>query len=145
MEVLPQSVYVADRPCLGLSSKYIAYIQAKNFNFHEASFRTLSSFHRYCNRFGLHLVRKHTIFDTSRAAHFYLKETIENQYFYKKDELPAGVRRFKAICNGNIVWCYWKREGDVILIFRPNPNAKKIYKPCSLEKLIAFQNRNGIF
>ena len=58
-------------------------------------------------------------------------------YFYKLSELPKGVKPFKAVSNGSIVTCYFLNDGKTIHIFRPNPNAKEVYKPLEINEHIS--------
>lgn len=66
-----------------------------------------------------------------------------NGGFWKLEDLSAGVRPIKALSNGNIVTCYFLNDGETITIYRPNPNAKDVYRPLSLEEHIAHQKIYG--
>lgn len=74
----------------------------------------------------------------------WLKGTITNCLFTKKDQLPKGAKAIKALSNGSIVKCYYLRQNDELLFFRPNPNYKEIYKPLSLKKHIRHTLKYGV-
>ena len=57
--------------------------------------------------------------------------------FWSVDELPAGARPIKALSNGSIVTCYFYNDGETVTIYRPNPNAKRVYKPLPLDHHVA--------
>lgn len=62
--------------------------------------------------------------------------------FWKLSDIPANAKTFKALSNGSIVDCYFLNDGETIHIYRPNPNAKEVYKPLSLEDHINFVKNN---
>lgn len=70
-------------------------------------------------------------------------EIKEMGYFWNLPELPEGCQHIKALSNGSMVDCYFKNVGDYIEFYRPNPNAKNVYKPLSLEDRIIFIRENG--
>lgn len=139
------NAYTCSTPCLGLRGDLRAFIG--DAFFYKGSFRTLSAFRRFCRRFSLMLIPGDTRQGASGypVSSFRLKEIFSEHLFWNLSELPAGVRRFRALSNGSIVWCWWRRNGNDIEIWRPNPNAKNVYRPLPLEKHIAFQKRNGIY
>jgi hypothetical protein len=57
--------------------------------------------------------------------------------FWKRDDVPAEAKPIKALSNGSIVTCYFTNDGDTIRIYRPNPNAKEVYKPLTTKQHIA--------
>lgn len=69
----------------------------------------------------------------------------DHKYFWKMEELPDGARPIKALCNGSIVDCYFVNDGETIDIFRPNPNAKDIYHPLSVEEHIQHRTVYGSY
>ena len=60
-----------------------------------------------------------------------------NGGFWKREDVPAEARPIKALSNGSIVTCYFTNDGETITIYRPNPNAKDVYKPLTIEQHIA--------
>ena len=62
--------------------------------------------------------------------------------FWKLSDIPDDAKPFKALSNGSIVDCYFLNDGETIHIYRPNPNAKEVYKPLSLKDHINFVKNN---
>ena len=61
------------------------------------------------------------------------------------EEVPEGAKPIKALCNGSIVTCYFTNDGETIRFYRPNPNAKNIYHPLSIENHIAHKKIYGSY
>lgn len=62
--------------------------------------------------------------------------------FWKLSDIPENVKPFKGLSNGSIVDCYFLNDGKTIHIYRPNPNAKEVYKPLSIKEHISFIKNN---
>lgn len=69
----------------------------------------------------------------------------EKRGFWKLDEIPKNAKKIKALSNGHIVDCYYTKINNTITLYRPNPNAKEIYKPLSIEDHIAYKKIYGTF
>ena len=65
--------------------------------------------------------------------------------FWKREDVPADAKPIKALSNGSIVTCYFTNDGETIRIYRPNPNAKDVYKPLSTELHIAHVKIYGCY
>lgn len=65
--------------------------------------------------------------------------------FWKVEDLPSGVKPIKLLSNGSIVTGYYLNDGETIEIFRPNPNAKEVYKPLDLQDHIAHTKSYGLY
>lgn len=65
--------------------------------------------------------------------------------FWKVEDLPDGVKPFKALSNGSIVDCYFLNDSKNITIYRPNPNAKEIYKPLEIQEHIKHVKTYGLY
>lgn len=65
--------------------------------------------------------------------------------FWKREDVPAEAKPFKALSNGSIVTCYFTNDGETINIFRPNPNAKEVYKPLETPAHIAHRKIYGLY
>lgn len=65
--------------------------------------------------------------------------------FWKLADLPDGVKPIKALSNGSIVTCYYLTMDDRIELYRPNPNAKEVYKPLDINEHIAHQRIYGTY
>jgi hypothetical protein len=66
-------------------------------------------------------------------------------HFWKLEDLPQGAKPIKALSNGSIVTCYFTNDGNTITIYRPNPNAKEIYKPLPIDQHIAHKRIYGSY
>lgn len=69
----------------------------------------------------------------------------QNKLFWRLDDLPTGAKPIKALCNGSIVTCYYTNDGETIRFYRPNPNAKNIFHPLSIEDHIAHRRIYGSY
>ena len=65
--------------------------------------------------------------------------------FWKLEDLPENAKPFKALSNGSVVTCYFANNGDTIRIYRPNPNAKAIYHPLTIDQHIAHIKIYGLY
>lgn len=65
--------------------------------------------------------------------------------FFSLGELPEGAKPIKALSNGHIVTCYFTNDGETIRFYRPNPNAKAVYKPLTLEDHLAHRRIYGSY
>jgi hypothetical protein len=63
--------------------------------------------------------------------------------FWSLDELPSGVVPFIGLSNGSLVTCYAANDGEKISLYRPNPNAKEVYKPMTTAEHIAYVRKHG--
>lgn len=65
--------------------------------------------------------------------------------FWKLSELPIEAKPIKALSNGSIVTCYYYNDGKKIGFYRPNPNAKEVYHPLTLEQHIQHVKIYGLY
>ena len=65
--------------------------------------------------------------------------------FWDLKELPKDAKLIKALSNGSIVDCYFTNDGKTIKFYRPNPNAKNVYKPLPLKEHIEYQKQYGVY
>jgi hypothetical protein len=63
--------------------------------------------------------------------------------FWNINDLPQNCKKIKALSNGSIVDCYYLKNGKDIIMFRPNPNAKELYKPLPIKEHIEHSNKFG--
>lgn len=52
----------------------------------------------------------------------------KEKFFWHKFDLPKNVKSFIALENGAYVKCYYADEEGIRVIYKPNPNAKEVYK-----------------
>jgi hypothetical protein len=69
--------------------------------------------------------------------------TITEYLFWKMEEIPTNAITFKGLSNGSLVDCFYIHNENGSTIYRPNPNAKEVYKPMVLDDHISYQRVNG--
>ena len=52
------------------------------------------------------------------------------------------LKKFKALSNGSLVDCYIGIGKDVVNIYRPNPNAKEVYKKMDFQEELNYRRNN---
>lgn len=65
--------------------------------------------------------------------------------FWKIEDIPNFkiCKKFVGLSNGSYVDCYYKKLKHGNVVYRPNPNAKEVYKPLSLYEHIAYSKELG--
>lgn len=130
---------------------YIKELGLANY-WHFATFSSVKQLMKFQKRLGIKLeidfLNGGTLDDLKRGIligkikNFIFKD---KEYFWRLSDLPKGVKKIKLLSNGSIVDGYFKKYKNKILFYRPNPNAKAIYKPLTISKHIEFQKENGIY
>ena len=117
-----------------------AYIS--DWEFHVARFPSIDSMATFCKRFGLHL----KLIEQNFGVRIYaVRERFQDKFFLSIKDLPDNAKPMKVLSNGSIVTGYVSRDGDIITVYRPNPNVESIYKPMTQKCHIAYQKKYGIF
>lgn len=60
----------------------------------------------------------------------------------QKRSKEQKLKKFKGLSNGSLVDCYAGIGENVINIYRPNPNAKKVYKPMEISDELNYRRNN---
>lgn len=129
----------------------VVIINANDSMFNTASFYNMSQFKKFIKLFDIKLEFQEVLnAGTDREIKFYKTNYIIQSdciYFWETPKQTKNMKKIKALSNGSIVDCYIKRDNrkKTITILRPNPNAKDIYKPLTLNEHIAFQTLHGIY
>lgn len=134
-------------------NKYkVVILNIKNSMFHSASFYNIKQFKRFIKQFDLKLkyVGTYNEGKDNETKAYRLNYTLITDLaggFWNLTEIPKNAIKIKALSNGSIVDCYYKKDKKAkqIVLYRPNPNAKDIYKPLDIEEHIAFQKLYGIY
>lgn len=116
-----------------------------------AEFQTIEQLNYYSELMGFsYKLREQR--ENSFAEGMYYEYDISHRFddtnggqFWKRSDVPENAIPFKALSNGSIVTCYFVNDGETIHIYRPNPNAKEVYKPLSTDLHIAHQKIYGTF
>lgn len=72
-------------------------------------------------------------------------EINDDNLFWSLSELPEGAKPIEALSNGSIVTCYYYNDGKTITFYRPNPNAKEVYKSLNICDRIAHRRIYGLY
>lgn len=64
-------------------------------------------------------------------------------FFWDLKDIPKEAIKYKNLSNGSYVDCYYWNKGNDSFDYRPNPNAKSVYIPLSVEEHVAYSRTNG--
>lgn len=100
------------------------------------AFKTAKGFKYFLDSIGLKIDAQHTElrdyrqYGQGRCITMICKEkNINEHYFYHAADVPKEAKAYIGIVNAEYVQCYALDTGDSVEIYRPNPNAKEVYKP----------------
>lgn len=152
---------------IGLNDNYVSFIEhtdsefhryhwilhkGRSSGFHIASFDRQDQLDLFAQTLGFsyELVEERTWRGTNtKYKEFSVSKNIVEPLsyggFWTIEELPEGVKPIKALSNGSIVTCYFRTLKDKIEFFRPNPNAKDVYKPLEIEQHIVHKKIYGVY
>lgn len=63
---------------------------------------------------------------------------LKEELFWEVSEIPDNASLYKDLSNGSLVDCYYTNINNVYTVYRPNPNATKVYKPMDIEQHIHY-------
>lgn len=125
-----------------VKNDYLITIKQFGDFFNIASFKTKEQFNRYCATLGI----KYTLHEEKdEYNHYTISHDFKKKYFWKLEDLPIGCKPMKMLSNGKIIDSYFRTTEKEIEIYKPNPNAKDVYKPITLEEQIAHLNKFGTY
>ena len=78
-----------------------------------------------------------------KVTTYLIDSEIQEKSFWNLEELPLGAKKFIGLSNGSYTECYYIHTEKGAIIFRPNPNAKEVYKPLSREESLEYGRING--
>lgn len=123
------------------------------WQWHFAKFNNWEQLERFLNFAGLEIEleeEKQWVFNPKcgkwrkYAVNRKLDDTC-NGGFWSLSEIPEGAKKIKGHSNGSIVDCYIFNDGETLHVYRPNPNAKEVYKPLGLNEHIKYMQEHGGF
>lgn len=117
---------------LGYNNEYLAYISG--LNFHVMSARTDEEYVRFwqvIDQLGLDYEYEG---ENESCKWYRVRESVQNFLFWYKKDLPKGCKPILLMSNGGITKGYWRRVGNLIEVYRPNPNAWEVYHPFDTNK-----------
>ena len=129
------------------SERLRSHVIIHNNFYHFAEMNTTEQLERFSKMLGF----TYTLEDVSKSKEygeyrrFSMSHAIDDRCgggFWKLSDVPENAEPLKALSNGSIVDCYFLNDGETIHIYRPNPNAKEVYKPLSTKEHIDFVKNN---
>lgn len=104
--------------------------------FGYSAYRHVDGFKYFVKHYGLKIDRNTVQIYDKRTAGYgrimtfsFIPKDITERYFWKSEDLPNTAKKFIALENGSYVDLYADDHGKAVTIYRPNPNAKDVYKP----------------
>lgn len=108
------------------------------------AFKTEKGFNQWLERSNVkleHIEDKHYS-DYGLLQLFRVIGTIEEKLFWSLSEIPVNAVKYKDFSNGSLVDCYCLKTETGSIVYRPNSNAKEVYKPLPLDEQIAYSRIN---
>lgn len=99
-----------------------AVVVMQDWNYIHKEFKTLHAFRDWADYIGL-------TFHKDDNAQYWTDQFLKQTFFCVMDEIPEGSKPIAAYSNGRKVKCFYHKDGDIITLYRPNPNAKEVYIP----------------
>lgn len=101
-----------------------------------AAFRTVYGLKSFMRNYGLTIDKSSAriidMRDIGRGRFVvfnFISRHIHDVYFWHKAEVPVHAEPFIGLENGNYVTLYAIRGDNETIIYRPNSNAKEVYRP----------------
>lgn len=118
----------------------------ESINCNIASFENEKQMKKFLKKLGVKVINRNLYpGDKCCGTDYNIKNS--NANFWNKKSLPRGAKKIKALSNGSLVDCYFTKDkqNKTIEIYRPNPNAKKVYRPLSVKKHIKYTRKHGVY
>ena len=115
-------------------------------SWHFSRMDTREQLYDFCKLLGIEITEK--INDDGLFSYYRTNTTLtdmNNLTFWDLSDVPTNATKIKGLSNGAIVDCYFLRDGDNLTIYRPNPNAKNVYKEMEFKKEMEFRRNNVYF
>ena len=139
------TITIVEHPDTRQHGGYKYLINAWGSAFNIAAFKTDTGYKHWLERSNLKVEHLEDKRDTKYGLIqiFHASGTIEEKLFQNLSEIPNGAVKYKGLSNGSLVDCYYLKTETGSIEFHPNPNAKEVYKPLSLEESIAHHAVRG--
>ena len=135
MKTTVRIVAYLDGQTVGCGYKYIVTKDHGSWR----AYRTAHGFKRFLDLFGLKInptateLRDYRSIGHGRCIYMecYPKEVIDHCGFgfWDSSAVPMEAKHYIDVVNGSYVDCYILDTGDRVETFKPNPNAKNVYRP----------------
>lgn len=121
----------------GHGYKYL--IRHGGFNPYMA-FRTDTGMKEFLTRNQIKMIK-----DPMGKNSYILDKDIEERSFWNLGQIEniENCISYYGLSNGSLVTCYSEILDDRVINYRPNPNAKNVYKPLPIEAHIEYQKIYG--
>ena len=106
--------------------KYKCYISNSGSMFNEAAFIDKQQLDNFLTKYCLEISEESTF---SIGRRWKLNKNFKHVLFWDKKDIPINAIHTYAMCNGSLVDCYIQSTENELIIYKPNPNAKDVYKP----------------
>ena len=105
------------------------------------AFRTDKGLSDFVKRTGADFIKHNEVMtaDHGKVQYFVAENIkIQEKSFSKMEDIPANAVKYTDLSNGSLVDCYYTNENNVYTVYRPNCNAKEVYKPMELKQHIEY-------
>ena len=105
------------------------------------AFRTDKGLTDFIKRTGADFIKQNEVMTADHGkVQSFIAENIEirEKLFRKMEEIPENAVKYTDLSNGSLVDCYYTSESNVYTQYRPNCNAKEVYKPMELKQHIEY-------
>ena len=105
------------------------------------AFRTDKGLNDFIKRTGTDFIKQNEAITADHGkVQWFAAENIEIQekLFWRMEEIPENAVKHTDLSNGSLVDCYYTNENNVYTQYRPNCNAKEVYKPMGLKQHIEY-------
>ena len=105
------------------------------------AFRTDKGLNDFIKRTGTDFIKQNEVITADHGkVQSFISENIEIQekLFWKMEDIPENAVKYTDLSNGSLVDCYYTSENNVYTEYRPNCNAKEVYKPMELKQHVEY-------
>ena len=109
------------------------------------AFRTDKELSDFIKRTGTDFIKQNEAMTADHGkVQSFVAENIEIQEksFWRMEDIPENAVKYTDLSNGSLVDCYYTNKNNVYTQYRPNPNAKEVYKPMELKQHIEYMLTN---
>ena len=109
------------------------------------AFRTDKGLNDFIKRTGANFIKHNEVMTADHGkVQCFVAENIEIQekLFWKMEDIPEDAVKHTDLSNGSLVDCYYTNENNIYTVYRPNPNAKDVYKPMDLKQHLEYISIN---
>ena len=109
------------------------------------AFRTDKGLNDFIKRTGIDFVKQNEVMTADHGkVQSFVAENIEIQekLFWEMEEIPENAVKYTDLSNGSLVDCYYTNENNIYTEYRPNCNAKEVYKPMELKQHMEYMLTN---